>query len=578
VSRTRRALPVAQACSLLYRRFSTCKGNAFTIRPTNPANRWNAHFASRLPGFTFLCLALFLFTGCVRNERRADLVIINGAEPESLDPAILTGQADMRAAGALFEGLCRLSAKTSGPEPGLTQSWDISPDGRIYTFHLRTNLQWSTGEPITADDVVYSWLRVLNPDTASDYAGQLYYLKNGEEYNTKKITDPSLVGVHALDKHTVKVELNHPTAFFLDLCCFCTLYVVPRQAIEKYGDRWIIAKPLPVSGPFELVEWKLNDKIRVRKNPRYWDAANTKSGLVDLISNNSANTALNIYETGRADIVWDKALVPNALLDVLLKRPDFHASRILATFFIRFNVNKAPFNDVRVRKALALAVDKSRITSKITRAGEEPADALTPPGTARYTAPKGLGHDPGLARKLLAEAGYPGGKGLPRFQYMFPTTSRQRAEIGVEIQQMWRDELGVEIELRPTEWKVYLASQSTLDFEISDSTWVGDYNDPDTFLNMFFADNGNNRTGWKSVRYDELIKLGERENDPAQRERYYQDAETMLVRDEVPIIPVYFFVGISYYNTRVQGIYPSMIDMHPINTVWKAPASQPGGE
>ncbi|EEF60693.1 peptide ABC transporter substrate-binding protein [Pedosphaera parvula] len=437
-----------------------------------------------------LC-SLVVFTGCVRHEPRADIVIVNGIEPESLDPAIITGVAEMRIVSSLFEGLTRLDPVTAEPIPGLAEKWEISPDGRIYTFHMRTNLQWSTGEPITTDDVVYSWLRALDPNTASDYAGQLFYLVNGEAYTSGKIKDTSKVGVHALDRYTLRVELNNPTAFFLDLCAFPTLAVVPRQCIEKYGDRWLMARPLPVSGAYTLEAWRINDKIRVRKNPRYWDAANTKTDLVDFLPIGSPTTALNLYETGGTDIVWDKDLVPVELLDVLLKRPDFHVAPILGTYFIRFNVNKKPFNDVRVRQALALSLNKERITKKLTKAGEEPAENYTPPGTARYHAPKGLGYDPEKARKLLAEAGFPGGKGFPRFEYMFNASAggaaKIHAKIAVEIQQMWRDELGIEMELRQVEWKVYLANQSKIAFDTCRASWIGDYNDADTFLNMFMT-------------------------------------------------------------------------------------------
>ena len=196
---------------------------------------------------------VLLIAGCVRHEPPADVTIINGAEPESLDPAIITGQAGhARGHGTVRRLDAARSRKRRAPIPGLAERWDISPDGCIYTFHLRTNLVWSTGEPITADDVVYSWIRALNPATASDYAGQLFYLKNAEDFNTGKIKDPSQVGVHALDPFTVRVELNHPTPFFLDICALPVTCVVPRQTIEKYGDRWLMARPLPVSGPYEL--------------------------------------------------------------------------------------------------------------------------------------------------------------------------------------------------------------------------------------------------------------------------------------------------------------------------------------
>jgi oligopeptide transport system substrate-binding protein len=512
--------------------------------------------------------------GCVRHEPRADIVIINYIEPESLDPAIITGVAEMRIVSSLFEGLTRTDPKTSDPVPGLAERWEISPDGRTYTFHLRTNLLWSTGEPITSEDVVYSWIRALDPATASDYAGQLFYLVNGEDFNSSKIKDPSKVGVHALDQYTVRVELNDPTAFFLDLCAFATLAIVPHQTIEKYGDRWLMARPLPSSGPYELIAWRINDKIRVKKNPRYWDAVNTKTEVVDFLPIGSSTTALNLYETGAADIVWDKDLVPVELLDVLLKRPDFHVYPMLGTYFIRFNVKKKPFDDVRVRQALALAIDKERITKKIMRAGEKPADNFTPPGIARYQAPPGLGHDPDKARKLLAEAGFPGGKGFPRFEYMFDASaggaSKIHAKVAVELQQMWRDELGVEMELRQMEWKVYLANQSRTAFETCRGSWIGDYNDADTFLNMFMSKNGNNRTGWSNDKYDNLIRAADKENDLAKREKLFQEAETILIREENPIIPLFFYVGFNYYNTNViKGIYANALDTHPLNAIWK---------
>ncbi len=524
-----------------------------------------------------LISGLFLLAGCTRNEPRADLVIANGIEPETLDPALVLGISEMRIVSAMFEGLTRLNAETALPEPALAEKWEISPDGRTYVFHLRTNLVWSTGEPIRADDVVYSWIRALSPATASSYAGQLFYLKNAEDFNAGKITDPSLVGVRALDPFTVRVELNQPTAFFLDLCAFQTLEVVPRRTIEKYGDNWLMARPLPVSGAYELVAWRINDKVRLRKNPRYWDAAGTKTELADFLPIGSPTTALNLYETGAADIVWDKDLVPDELVDVLLKRPDFHSYPILGTYFIRFNTTKKPFDDPRVRRALGLAIDRERITRKITRAGEEPADHFTPSGIARYHPPKGPGYDPKKARELLAEAGYPGGRGFPRFEYMFNAeaggAAKIHAKVAVELQQMWRDELGIDMELRQVEWKVYLADEGKLDYDLDRSSWIGDYNDPDTFLNLFMSDNANNRTGWKNEKYDELMREGDMQTDPSKREQLFRQAELILVRDECPVIPLYFYVGFNYYDPqKIKGIYHNVLDIHPLNAIWKVHA------
>ncbi|MDD5140761.1 MAG: peptide ABC transporter substrate-binding protein [Verrucomicrobiales bacterium] len=519
-------------------------------------------------------LVCLLPSGCARHEPPADITIINAAEPESLDPAIITGQPELRAVQGLFEGLTRLDPKTARPIPGLAERWEISPDGLVYTFHLRTNLVWSTGKPITADDLVYSWIRALNPATASDYAGQLFYLKNAGDFNAGKIRDPALVGVRAMDKCTVRAELNHPTAFFLDLCAFPTLYVVPRQTIEKYGDRWLMVRPLPSSGPYELAAWRLNDKIRLKKNHRYWDATNTQSEIIDLLPVGSPITSLNLYENGQADIVWDKDLVPVELLDVLLKRPDFHTFNYLGTYFIRLNVTHKPFDDPRVRRALALAIDKNRIVKKITKAGEQPASHLVPDGTANYTSPAGLDYNQELARKLLAEAGYPGGKGFPRFNYIFNAAAggaaKMHENVAIELQQMWRDTLGIEMELRQMEWKVYLGAQSHLDYDSSRSSWIGDYNDPQTFLGMFTSDDGNNRTGWKNKNYDALIREANEQPDLSARAKIFQSAETLLVHDEAPIIPLFFYVGINYFDTnKIQGIYPNILDSHPLQSIRK---------
>jgi oligopeptide transport system substrate-binding protein len=329
-----------------------------------------------------------------------------------------------------------------------------------------------------------------------------------------------------------------------------------------------------VSGPYELVFWRLNDKIRLRKNPRYWDAANTQSEIIDLLPVGSPNPALNLYECGEADVVWDKELVPTELMDVLLQRPDFHTFNYLGTYFFRFNVTRKPFDDPRVRRALALAIDKERLVKRITRAGEQPASHLVPDGTANYLAPEGLGHDPALARQLLAEAGFPGGKGFPRFEYMFNAAAGGAAKIhekvAVELQQMWRDELGIEMDLRQIEWKVLLNAQSRLEYDVSRSSWVGDYNDANTFLDIFLSDSGNNRTGWKSARYDALLRQANSQPDRKARADLLRQAETMIVRDELPVVPLFFYKGVSYYDAnRIQGIYPNIVDQHPLQCIRK---------
>jgi oligopeptide transport system substrate-binding protein len=523
--------------------------------------------------FIFCLAVCVLICGCARHELPADITIINNGEPETLDPALLTGIPEMRIVIGLFEGLVRLDPKTAQPIPGLAKSWEISPDGKIYTFHLRTNLIWSTGEPIRAVDVVYSWIRALSPATASDYAGQLYYLKNAEDFNAGKIKDASLVGIHAPDPFTIRVELKNPTAFFLDVCTLPVTYVVPRQTIEKYGDRWMMVKPLSSSGPYELAFWRLNDKVRLKKNPRYWDATNTQSEIIDILPMGSPSTSFGLYEQGAVDIIWDKEVVPAELLDVLMKRPDAHKFDYLGTYWISINVTRKPFDDPRVRKALALAVDRDSIVKKVMRGGEQPVSHIVPDGTANYTSPDGLGYNPALAKKLLAEAGYPGGKGFPRFEYIFNAAAgggvKTHEDVAVELQQMWHDTLGINMSLRPVEWKVWLSSTAHLDYDVGRGDWIGDYDDANTFLALFQSNDGNNRTGWKNKKYDALVNEANEQTDLHKREQLFQQAESMLVRDELPVIPLFIFAGMNYYHTNISGIYKNILDDHPLNYIKK---------
>lgn len=525
---------------------------------------------------TYLCVLSVLVTlisGCARNEPPADVTIINGNEPESLDPHIVTGVSELRLVKSLFDGLVKLEPTNAAPVPALAASWDISPDGRVYTFHLRTNAVWSTGTPITSADVLWSWFRALSPATAGDYAGQLFYIKGAEDWYNGKLKDRQQVGIRALDERTVQVELNSPLAFFLELCSFPTLAIVPKQTIEKYGDRWLHAQPLPTSGAFTLEAWRVNDKVRLRRNPRYYDAAKTASEIIDVLPVGSPNTALNLYETGVADIVWDKDLVPAELMDVLVKRPDFHSFSYLGTYFYRFNVTKPPFNDPRVRRAFALATDKQRIITKLTKGAEIPATNFVPAGVANYLPAVGLPFDPEAARKLFAEAGFPGGKGFPRTTYTFFSASggaKLHPKVAVELQQMWRDILGVQIELRQIERKVFYSSQSKLDYDISTSSWIGDYNDANTFLDLFTSTSGNNRTGWKNARYDQFIREANLQTDLKKRAELFRQAESILIAEEPPIVPLYFYAGFNYYDaTRIGGIWPNILDEHPMQYIYQ---------
>lgn len=525
--------------------------------------------ACRMPPglFAIWAFCVLAFTACVPNRERAELVFMNGADPETLDPALITGQPEGRIASALFEGLTRFNARGEA-EPGMAESWTVSEDGLTYTFHLRENVRWNNGDSVTAHDFIASWQRTLTPATASEYAYQLYTIKNGKAFNEGIIDDFGLVGVTAPDDRTLVVTLENPTPYFLDLCAFVTLLPVHLPSIAAHGDNWIKPGLLVSNGAFTLEDWRINDRLRLRRNPSYWDAKHVSMETIDAIPTSNANTAFNFYESGMADLMMDKGLVPPALMDSLREREDFHSAPFLGTFFLRFNTTKPPYDDPRVRRAIAMAIDRERIVKKITRAGEIPATTMVPPGTANYQPPQSLSYDIQAARQLLAEAGFPYGQGFPPILFLYNKSELNEA-IAVEIQHMLDKALGIRLHLLNQEWKVYLNSISRLDYDIARSSWVGDYNDPNTFLDMFVTGGGNNRTGWSNHRYDDLIAQAASELDSARRLDLFREAERLLVFEEAPVVPIYFYVGIQLYDrARLGGIEANLLDEHPLRTMF----------
>jgi oligopeptide transport system substrate-binding protein len=510
-------------------------------------------------GLFLLFAGFFYLFGGWSLSAPADLTICNGDEPQSLDPAIITGQLEGRIALALFEGLTTRNAK-GDIIPGMAESWTHSPDGLTYTFHLRPGIKWSNGAPVTAHDFLQSWERALNPETGSEYSYQLYYLVNGEAYGTGKLKDFSQVGVKAPDDRTLVVTLAHPTAYFLELTSFQTLCPVYLPCVEKYGHDWTKPGKMVSNGPYRLKEWRLNDYILLEANPYYWRPVAIPR--IKVLPTNNATACFNLFYSRKTDLIIDKTSIPPELVQDIKGKPYFHANPFGGTSFIRFNVDRKPFDDVRVRKALALALDKKDIVEKITRAGEPIADTLVPPGNAGYKSPPGLSYNPEEARRLLAEAGYPGGRGFPDVNLLYAARGIG-PEMAAEIQALWRRELGItSIHPRGQEWKVYLNTEQVIDFDIAISAWVGDYNDPQTFLDMFVTGGGNNDTNWGNPQYDQMLQTSEATPDPAQRMQILENMESLLVNN-VPIVPVYYYVGMSlYYPDKLGGFEPNFVDDH----------------
>ncbi len=515
-----------------------------------------------LAGALALFLAFFYFFGGWSLSAPADLVLCNGAELQTLDPAIITDEPAGRVAQALFEGLTTRNAKGE-VIPGMAQSWTLSPDNLTYTFTMRTGAKWSNGAPVTSFDFLNSWERALNPATGAQYSYQLYYLLNGEAYGTGRITEFSQVGVKAPDDHTLVVTLVHPTAYFLELTALPTLMPVYLPTVRQYGRDWTKPGRIVSNGPYVLKAWRLNDYILLETNPQYYRPIAIHR--IKVLPTDSPTACFNLFYSRKTDLIIDKNSIPAELVQDIKNKPYFHANPFGATTFIRFNVKRKPFDDVRVRKALALALDKQDIVDKITRAGESIANTLVPPGSVGYTPPQGLARNLDEARRLLAEAGYPNGQGFPDVTMLYPARGSVWIQMATEVQALWRRDLGISsIQLRGQEWRVYLNTEQLIDFDISLADWIGDYNDPQTFLDMFVTDGGNNETGWSFPQYDQMLQNSGTIRDPAQRMQVFHDMEKILVEDEVPIVPVYFWVGLSlYYPEKVGGFEPNFLDEHP---------------
>ena len=517
-----------------------------------------------IPGLTGLLLACLSLSSC-QTRPRADLVLCNGAEPQTLDPALVSGQLEGRLCSALYEGLTRRDSRGKSI-PAAAQSWDISPDGKTYTFHLRPDLRWSNGDPVTSSDYRESWLRALHPNTASPYAEIFFGISNAQEFNQSKSPAES-VGLQTPDPLTLRVQLTHPLPYFPSLTSFTTYLPVHQATVTKYGDRWAQPGTWVGNGPYRLLDWKINDRVSLEKNPLYHSPERIRLQRIDALAVTRASTAFNLYSSGQADLLLDKGLIPSLMLPQLRGRADFHPGPLFATYFYRFNVTRPPFQDVRVRRAFALAIDKETIVERITRGNEPIAQSLTPRGIADYDPPEGLPSDPTTAQGLLKLAGFPEGRGFPRVSLLY-NKSELNEQIAVEIQAQWKRVLGVEVELRNQEWATYLRSLDELDFDIARSSWVGDYDDPNTFLDCFVTGRGNNRTGWSDPTYDSLLNRALAEPNPTKRLQLLASAETILVSQALPIIPLYHFVGCLMFDpNQWEGLYPNLLDEHPFSEI-----------
>jgi len=474
------------------------------------------------------------------------------AEPPTLDWSLATDNVSIRVIENLMEGLASYD-EALRPQPAIAEGWDISPDGRVYTFYLRGDVFWSDGKQVTAHDFEYAWKRLLNPETASEYAYFLYDIKNAAAYNAGKIKDASLVGVKALDDRTLRVDLKKQAVYFPSITTFTATFPQRKDLIERFGDRWTSPENLVVSGPFLLAEWRHEYRLRLVANERYYGGRPALDEVIFYVVSEET-TALTLYETGDLD----RVSLPPIAIPQFKTHPDYVHAPFLRGYYYGFNLQIPPFDQVKIRRAFSMAIDRTEIP-KILKGGEIPATSWIPEGMFAHNAKIGLSFNPEKARRLLADSGYENGVGLPPITLAFNSDPTNQL-IAENIQAQWKKNLGVTILLDNLEWKVYLQRLREETPQIFRLGWGADYPDPDNFMNLFTSTSGNNYTHWANATYDQLISDAASEGDPKKRLRDYNRAQRILTESDVPIMPLFFAAQNLLISPDIEGLKVNAMD------------------
>lgn len=525
---------------------------------------------------TVLSVAVILglvVTGCgstgnqgATTQKEMKMSFNPGAEPKTLDPQMSDGIPEAIMEMALFEGLMRLD-KNNMPQLAIANSVDVSSDGLKYTIKLK-DTKFSNGDPLTADDFKASWLHALDPAAASTYAYQLFYIKNGEAYNAGKAKAED-VGIKVVDPKTLEITLEAPTPYFKSLLAFPTYFPVD-QKVAKANKNWNTdASTFVGNGPFMMKSWSHNDKMVLVKNPNYWDAANVKLSELTFNLVEDGKAAITAFEAGQLD--GTDNLVPEDIVR-FKKSGTLKQAPMLGTYYYRINTTKKPLNDPRVRQALSIALKRQDLVDNVFKGGQTPAYAFVPGGVPDATPAKDfrstggnyITEDIAKAKQLLADAGYPDGKGFPTLTLLYNTNGTHQIPAQA-IQDYWQKNLGINVKLLGQEWKVYLRTQESLQYDISRAGWIGDYVDPMTFMDMFVTNGGQNQTGWSNAQYDQDIATAKKSGDQAVRMQAMHDAEKILMT-EMPIIPIYYYVQNYVLKDNIKGVIVSPLGFFDFKT------------
>ena len=478
----------------------------------------------------FYVLGLALSLSAFASKQEFNMRIFS--EPPTLDWNLATDNVSITILQNLMEGLAAYDSKLQ-PKPALAEKWDVSADGKTYTYRIRKSVLWNDGIPLTAQHFWDSWERALNPKTASEYAYFFFDIVGAKDYNEGKLKDSSQLGFKVLDSQTFQVVLNKRASYFPTIPTFTVTFPIRKDALEKYGSKWTEPGKMPVVGPFMLSEWKHDSKLSLTANPKY-HGGKPKLDTVNAFVVNEDTTAINMFESGKLHYV---SRLPPVEIERLRASPAYRNGPFLRGYYYGFNLNKKPFSDIRVRQAFAHAVDRSQITSML-KGGQIPTTSWVPKGMPGYEPKVGLDFDVAKAKKLLAEAGYPDGKGFPTVTFMFDTRDDHKM-IAERLQAMWKKNLGVDLKAQNEDWKVYLNRLKADVPQMFRLGWGADYPDPDNFLALFTSYSGNNYTQWKSKEYDGLIEKAAGESSMAKRIALYKKAQILLTEKDTVIIPLF---------------------------------------
>ena len=480
-----------------------------------------------------------------------------GTEPPSLDWSLATDHVSFNVIANLMVGLTEFD-KDLKPAPVIAKSWDLLDGGRKFVFHLRDDVQWSDGKKVRAQDFEYSWKRLLNPKTGSQYAYILFDIVNAQAYAEGKLKDPSAVGVQTPDEHTLVVTLRYPASYFLAITTFEVTYPQRQDIVEKFENRWTEPSNIVTNGPFRLAAWKHENEIDLSANSTYF-LGKPAIDKVSMLMVNEKTTAVTMYEQGNLDFMDDHS-IPSLDKPRLSKMPGYKLVPQLRGEYYGFAVDRKPFDNPKLRQAFAMAIDRA-VFPKILQGGQTPATSWIPPGMLAHNPKIGLPFNPNEAKRLLSEAGYPDGKGLPPIVLGYNTLDDNKL-VAEAVQGMWQKNLNVVVNIENQEWKVYLKKLQTDPFVVHRAGWGADYPDPDNFMKLFTSNSGNNHGRWKNPKYDQLLDRAAQEQDPAKRTQLYDEAQRMLTESDAAIVPLYWKAEATLLNPKFTGLeYNSMARM-----------------